>query len=865
LKQVGSINNSDVNNFRLQIDGVTVATVASLDSNGYVTFTFDKVLTTGGRTIKVLADIVGGSSKTVQMSFEDPSDADFKDVDYGVNVMATTGTAAGAISVNSGNITITTNNSALATTVSKNGSNILVGSFKFRAAGEAIKVKKLAVKLTGDVNNTADGIEGLKNGKIMINGAQAGSTADLLTAGTTYSINYTFQPGVDTTVEVYADMNNGSTSASLPSSLSVTIPTGGDNASNGDPAISSGYISIPKTEVAGGIISLGTASSTVAVTRTSNYANQTITLPQQSAYKVGSWTLTNGNTEDVNIDTLTFTVDRVDANFDASDMYDAYATYQIGSGSAVTTSTVSTVTADTTSHIGTISLSVSFTLPKSGTATVNLYSKLLKKNSSLSGGVSAITPTLAVAGTGADSSSTVGKSAVGQKITYNASSLTATKDASSPTATLVAANTTVTTAAYKFEAKNDSYTITKLVFNIPYTGATSVTGVNLKNGSTTLLANQSVVATASGTITTSVLTVGQTAIATINGSASTYTAPTGGSTNAQAATGLAAAINENSSVNSIVTATAVGNVVLIKSTGTEYALVAGGTGTTASGATLSKYDTVTFDGLNFAVASGTSQILSVEAILGDVGTFSGATHGDLTTTLDEYASTARTNSNGDNTSIVGTSLATVGGNTIIIYKAFPTVTLTSLGTSTLSVGTQTVANFTIKGTDNVAWNSLRININKSALVGLTGLKLLDSTGTLVSNATVAAMKDVSTAANGDGTDATFILITFAGNEEQVSSAGKTYRVQATLGAPTPWTGYQYISTQINKATGISSMASTTSSDVVAVAGTAANFVWSDMSAQSHAAGATTGTGTSDWNNEYLVTTPTDSQTLSVSL
>jgi hypothetical protein len=114
LKQINSINASDISNFKLLIDGVEAASVASLDSNNYITFTFDKTLSTGTRNIKVLADVTGGSSRIIQFSLRNRADIDVKDSQYGVNVAATGVPATTCtITVNPGNISVTVNNTAL--------------------------------------------------------------------------------------------------------------------------------------------------------------------------------------------------------------------------------------------------------------------------------------------------------------------------------------------------------------------------------------------------------------------------------------------------------------------------------------------------------------------------------------------------------------------------------------------------------------------------------------------------------------------------------------------------------------------------------------------------------------------------------
>ncbi|HOS88315.1 MAG TPA: peptidoglycan-binding domain-containing protein, partial [Candidatus Pacearchaeota archaeon] len=241
LKQINSIDKADLANFQLLIDGTVVATVANLDANNYVTFTFDKILTTGTRNVKVLADVNGGSSRYIQMSLRNKADIDVKDTEYNVNV-AVTGAPASAstIQVNPGVLTITNVNADLPITVANNASNQLIGKWKFKATGEAVKVETLTAGFnyyTPAGTNTAT----LRNGKLMINGTLAGSTATLVSAGTPYTINYTFQPGVETTVELYADIyDNDGTGAIVADDTIQAKLIAGDN--NGTKQISLGTI-----------------------------------------------------------------------------------------------------------------------------------------------------------------------------------------------------------------------------------------------------------------------------------------------------------------------------------------------------------------------------------------------------------------------------------------------------------------------------------------------------------------------------------------------------------------------------------------------------------------------------------------------
>jgi len=477
LKQINSIDKADISNFQLLVDGTVVSTVASLDANGYVTFTFDKVLTTGSRNVKVLADINGGSSRYVQMSLRNKADIEVKDSEYGVYVSATGLPAtAGYLQVNSGVFTITTDNGSLPYTIANNSSNVLIGKWKFKASGEAVKVETLTAGITytdADANNTN---ATLRNGKIMINGAQAGSTATLsdLAAGTAYTVNYTFQPGVETTVELYADIfdNDGTSAIESGDTITGKLITG---SANGTRQVSLGTINVPTGEKTASALIVTTGSATLAAT--SNYGTQTTVLPQ-TAFKIGSWTMVGGTAEDINISNLSFDINSVtNATFTYEDLADMYIVYQVGSNTAVTSSTKPTPTNVNNDF------PVSFTLPRTQTATITLYSSIL------AGGVTALDSAravLTVTGTGAQSGAAAafGGAVNGQTIVAANASLTVTRDASSPAAALLASNTTVKTVSYKFEAINDSYTLSQLVFSI--TDPSAVVAVNLKEGSTIL-------------------------------------------------------------------------------------------------------------------------------------------------------------------------------------------------------------------------------------------------------------------------------------------------------------------------------------------------------------------------------------------
>ena len=430
------------------------------------------------------------------MSLRNKADIDVKDVDYGANVSASgLPKTASTIQVNSGTFTIITNNADLPVTIANSASNVLIGKWTFKAAGEAIKVETLKAGFTYTETGSADNANAsLRNGKIMINGAQAGSTATLLQAGTAYAINYTFQPGVETVVELYADIydndsRTGETGGIVANdSIKAKLVTGD---TNGTKQTSLGTVNVPTSDREASTLIVASGSATLV--RTSSYGTPQNTSLPQTAFKMGSWTLTAGTAEDININGLSFAItpSGTSDRFSVNDMSDTYVVYKVGSGSEVTTSVVPTPATPQ-------AFSTSFTLPKGQTATIELYSTI--RDDGLNDAATRTTAavedgdtlqaTLTVSGTGSQSGAAASinsggtAATAGQVVTYKEGSLVITRGASTPVASLASANNNVQTVSYKLEAVNDAYTVSQLRFTI--SDSTTVSSVLLKEGGSTI-------------------------------------------------------------------------------------------------------------------------------------------------------------------------------------------------------------------------------------------------------------------------------------------------------------------------------------------------------------------------------------------
>lgn len=836
FREIGSINYADVNNFRLYVDGVQVAQTQSLDANGYVTFSLAtaKTITTGARVVKVIADVISGSSRTLSFSLRNKADIGLLDSNYGVgvSVSSTLPATAGTLTVASGSLSVQKTTDTPSGNVTLNGSDIPLAKYTFTAFGEPVKVETLstaftytnagytaqvstatltgtagtaAVTIAGTTVSTAfatdltttaanlvtainanatvspvvtatsalavvtitkdavSGVSGaftivnassggmtatvattttgvgtynaattLRNGRIMLNGAQVGSTTTLAAASTAFTTNFVVTPGTPVAIEVRSDIydNDGAGVLNASDTIVASLLIG---ASNGQGQVSSTTLNVPTATTAASTVTVATGS--VSLAKQTNYASQNTVVPK-TAYKLAAYNLTGNSTEDVNIDTISVDFSAV-ATFTAADLTNVYIMY----GGVKESSTKATVTTSANTW------GVSHVLAKNTSTALEIYADI-----GPSTGITAadsIAATTTVTGTTASSAQSATTGAVaGQTIAYVAGSVSATKDSSSIATSMIDDNQTLVAAVYKFTAVNDAYTVTDITITTP--AATTLQTIALKDGATVL------------------------------------------------ATKPAAA-------------------------------------------------SVTFSGLSIVVPANTTsgKVIGVELAVGNVGTGAGTSGENVTVTLSSYT----TNSTIGTT--VGATIVTGAGNTLYAYKAIPTITNVALPTTTLSTGTPTLAKFTISAgsTGTIGWKEIVLNITKTARATtgpiITVPVLYDSNGIVVPTST-------ATVTNGAAADAVATITFVTTNEEEISGS-KTYVVKANVAVSTLTSG-DNINTNI-ASSGLGYVAPAT---YTTVAATAETFAWTDQSLVSHDT-----TTTLDWNNDNLVKNiPTDAQTLS---
>lgn len=479
LRQINSITSADIQNFKLLVDGEQIATVQSLDSSGYVTFAgFTKTLATGTRNIKITADILGGSSRYVQMSLRNRADINVTDSQYGVGVAATGTFAAstGTIQVNQGTMTVVKATDSPSGNITNTASDQVLAKYTLTAYGEAIKVETLKIDFTYDgspgvINNAA---ATFRNGRLLVNGAQVGSNTTLSSTGTgtQFTTNFIVTPGTPATLEVRADVYDNDGSAEVIDAGDTVYITlyGAAGLANAQRLVSLGSYDVPGAVKDANTLTVATGSMTLA--KQSTYSNQTVVLPQ-TAYKIGAYNLTNGSTEAVNIYTLSLDVDEVtNATLNEDDLTNVYIKYGVNQTTLKTTLTSGGQDND---------WSISYQIQKNEVLPIEVYADIASGATALD----SFSTDLVVSGTGVSSSTTVtATSAVAQTIIAGTASISVALSGDSPAITLLDDSGTATVAAYKWSTVNDAYVITEVVVTLA--NSTSVQNVILKDGTTVL-------------------------------------------------------------------------------------------------------------------------------------------------------------------------------------------------------------------------------------------------------------------------------------------------------------------------------------------------------------------------------------------
>jgi peptidoglycan hydrolase-like protein with peptidoglycan-binding domain len=489
---LGSIDSSAISNIRLYVDGVMVGSAQAMGANRSVTFDLSAspvLLSTQSHIVKVLANITGGASRTLQLSIQRSSDGMF--IDNQLNQPVTPqyiGTTFGAVTtgvITMSSVTTTSGTSvSLAptspnTNVAVGASNIKWASFNMLASGENVKINDLYVYASSTTSGGAlAGVGGLQNGKIYLNGVQVGSTKNIgsLVAGVTdfaLGSSLILPAGQTVMVDIYADAKD-TAGTNLPANSTVIVSLNAGS-SNAQGMTSLNAASIPAAITSSNTITV--VASSLTATKYTGYGNQTMIAGAQNA-KIGAFTLSAGQTEGVTVNTIVFSL----ANVTTSTL-----TNLVLKDEATGTQIGSTLTTPSGTAAGANSFAVTLDVPASSTKTIGIYANIL--SGANAGSIVATigtgtTGTGMITGTSASAASTAL-----QTITIGSGTLAITAGAGAPTSTnIVAGVASVKVGQFNFAGANSSYTVQDLAVLVPNGAATSVTNVTVSykdvNGAT---------------------------------------------------------------------------------------------------------------------------------------------------------------------------------------------------------------------------------------------------------------------------------------------------------------------------------------------------------------------------------------------
>ncbi|MDR3642599.1 MAG: hypothetical protein P4L74_03175 [Candidatus Doudnabacteria bacterium] len=480
LREIGSINYSDISNLKLMVDGAQVAQTQNIDSNGYATFAVSPVksLTTGAHTVQVLADVTGGAGRTLSFTLQNQADIGLVDTTYNVGIAALPGSATSfsqisagtyainAISSGGGSFTVQSTNVVTTTNVSPNTTNATLGDWIVTTYGEPIKISNLVVGVL--VNGIASSTFQLRNGVIMIGTSPTslglyGSTQSVPSSAATaqYQVNYVVQPGTPVYVEFRADIYNNSTATGAIQPVNGTtiqpfLATGVNNAQG---MTSSMVTNLPGSNT-NSATALTVSTGTVTLVANGTYSNQNTVAPQ-TQYHLASFYLNGTSIEDANIS-------GINLSFGSTTAASTLNNVKVFWNGQPETSVKATVGATGNLY------SVYHTLSKNTSALIDVYGDI---NQTAIGPITTtmeVTGNTVLSGQTIDAPSTSGLA--GQTINVGTTgSLAVTLDSANTTvATLVAGNQQkYPVASFKFSATNDTFKVTDLGFTVA-TGGNSV-------------------------------------------------------------------------------------------------------------------------------------------------------------------------------------------------------------------------------------------------------------------------------------------------------------------------------------------------------------------------------------------------------
>jgi len=312
LTMIGTIDTDEIQNLRLEVGGVVVSTVATLDSDKTVTFDLtNTVIPAGQSKIFILrGDMMGGAGRVFKFTVQKTSDFEIFDTEY--NVYTTIAkdavtTAFGVIqpttgngtTVDSGTLTIGVSTDSPTGNIADAGTNLTFAKFNFKAVGEDVKIDNLNIDCAS--TGSADYLD---NVKLLVNGSQVGTTDTTIlcdsgaTDTTTFTFGNTFiiPGGTTSVVSIVADTTD--TTVAAAETIAVSLNAGTANA-NGQTTLTS--LSTSASTARTLTVRSGTATASINSAFTNRSATTPTATVNASDVRIGSFIITAGSGEAIDV------------------------------------------------------------------------------------------------------------------------------------------------------------------------------------------------------------------------------------------------------------------------------------------------------------------------------------------------------------------------------------------------------------------------------------------------------------------------------------------------------------------------------------------------------------------------------------
>ena len=453
-KFVGSAPTSAVTNLGLFVDGVKVAT-GSINANNRVVFDMTAApitLQTGNRQFQLRGDVVGGSYRQFQFSIENAADVMIEDSQLsGVNVTPTVPAQGGAalnnmlgtnFTVSSGTLVVNQEPTFTETQVVGGASNTTVGKFKVQAYGEDVKVETLVI--TPVVTGTTPATTDLQNVALYVNGGAIGSQYNYSGTGNmTFNLGSQFivAAGTSAVLEIKTDLRNSNGANYTAGTVRMDIASAGTVARG-----QSSQNTITIGTQTGRSLTMTSASASFG--KTGGFLSTSVS-PNTANVKVGSFTVSSGNAEDIVVTNLAANV-----TFGAGAVNTNYSNLKVADSSVIFGQF----------NAGVNNFSMNVTVPKNTTKTFDVYADL---GSVPAAGTITVDGVLSYRGANSGIVTTTA-SATGATLTANTATLgtpTLTSD-SKQTQYVVGTVANDNIATFNIKATNGDATIQELGFNV---------------------------------------------------------------------------------------------------------------------------------------------------------------------------------------------------------------------------------------------------------------------------------------------------------------------------------------------------------------------------------------------------------------